>query len=82
MDGPTTILLVLAPFPIVLLGLGLVVAPARVTSALNEWYVLPPAVRAEQRIRLTLVRAIGAGLVVMAVGLELRAISLLLALSS
>jgi hypothetical protein len=82
MDGPTTILLVLAALPIFGLGLGLLIAPARTTTALNEWYVLPPVVRGHQHIRLALVRAGGVGLMVMAVGFEIRAIALVISLSS
>ena len=82
MDGPTTILLVLAALPIFALGVGLLVAPARTTAALNEWYVIPPSIRADQRIRLALVRAAGVGLMVLAVGLEIRAVALVISLST
>jgi hypothetical protein len=82
MDGPTTILLVLAALPIFALGVGLLVAPARTTAALNDWYVIPPSVRVDQRIRLALVRAAGVGLMVLAVGLEIRAVALVISLTT
>jgi len=55
---------------------------ARTTAALNEWYVLPPVVRTDQRLLLTLVRASGIGLMVLAFGLEIRAIALVINLST
>jgi hypothetical protein len=82
MDGPTTILLVLAAFPIFGLGIALLVAPARTTAALNEWYILPPAVGTDHHFLLTLVRASGIALMVFAVGLEIRALGLVVSLAS
>jgi hypothetical protein len=81
-DGPTTILLVLAAFPIFGLGFALVVAPARTTAALNEWYVVPPVVRSNQKVLLTLVRIGGLGLMVLAIGFGIRAIELAVNLST
>jgi len=40
-DGPTTLLLVLAAFPIFGLGAGLLVSRTRMTAAFNECYVRP-----------------------------------------
>jgi hypothetical protein len=75
-DGPTTILLVLAAVPIFVLGIALAAAPARVTAALRDWYVIIPSVARGHHFRLALVRAGGVGLMVLAIGLELRALSL------
>ena len=76
MDGPTTILLVLAALPIFALGVGLMVAPARTTAALNEWYIVVPSVARGKWFRLALVRATGVALMVLAIGLEIRALAL------
>lgn len=76
MDGPTTILLVLAALPIFALGAALMVAPARTTTALNEWYIVVPSVARGRWLRLAVVRASGAVLTVLAVGLEIRALTL------
>jgi len=48
----------------VVLGTALIVDPARCTRALNEWYVIFPAVAATSRIGLLVCRAAGAGLIV------------------
>jgi len=47
---------------IVVLGGALVVAPARVTRALHDWYIVPPRVEAAQRLRLAICRAVGLAL--------------------
>jgi hypothetical protein len=75
-DGPTTILLVLAAVPIFALGTALVAAPGRVTAALREWYVIIPSVARGHHVRLALVRVSGVGLMVLAVGLEIHALDL------
>jgi len=48
---------------IVALGGSMVVSPLRTTRALHEWYIVPPAVLAKQRVRVALCRLIGVVLI-------------------
>jgi hypothetical protein len=48
----------------VALGAALLMDPARCTRALNEWYVIVPAVATTNRIGLLVCRTAGAGLIV------------------
>jgi len=50
-------------------GAALLVAPARCTRAVNEWYVVIPAVAATNPVGLLVCRAAGVGLVIGAVAL-------------
>ena len=52
----------IAAAAIVALGVALLVAPVRATRALNEWYLVPPAIQPGQRIGLAVCRLIGLGL--------------------
>ena len=45
------------------LGLALVAAPVRATHVLHDWYIVPPAVRREQRVRVIACRIVGVALV-------------------
>jgi len=53
------------------LGVALVVSPVRSTQVLHDWYIVPPAVRPEQRVRVMACRIAGAGLFVGAGALAL-----------
>jgi hypothetical protein len=82
MDGPTTILVVLAAFPIFGLGAALLFAPVPTMAALNQWYLVPPAVRSSQRVRVAVVRVCGAAVMFLAVWLEVQAVTMVVALFS
>jgi uncharacterized membrane protein YedE/YeeE len=53
----------LAATAIVALGCALFIAPVRTTRALNEWYLVPPRLRPEQKVAVTAGRLVGLGLV-------------------
>jgi hypothetical protein len=53
------------------LGVALLVVPVRATHALHEWYIVPPAVRPEQKVRVATCRIVGAGLVIGACALAI-----------
>jgi hypothetical protein len=52
-----------AAFGIIGVGVALLAAPIRVTRALNDWFAIVPAVAAQQRFRVAVVRLCGASLV-------------------
>jgi hypothetical protein len=67
----------IAALGMVALGAALLMDPARCTRALNEWYVIVPAVGATNRIGLLVCRAAGAGLIGGGVALALSAVHLI-----
>jgi hypothetical protein len=46
------------------LGVALAVFPVRSTRALHEWYLVPPEVRAHQKLGLVACRLVGIGLLI------------------
>ena len=52
----------IAAAAMVALGVALLVRPVRSTQVLHEWYIVPPVVRSEQRVRVVACRLVGAGL--------------------
>ena len=45
------------------LGVALCVMPVRATHALHDWYIVPPAVRPEQKLGVIVCRIVGGALV-------------------
>ncbi|MGO9873096.1 MAG: hypothetical protein ACLPVY_04780 [Acidimicrobiia bacterium] len=64
MDPSTYVFAYIAALAIVGLGGALAVSPVRSTRALHEWYIVPPAVRPGQRVRLLVCRAVGVALLI------------------
>ena len=46
------------------LGFALLVVPVRSMRALHEWYIVPPEIHPDQKLRIVVCRLVGTGLVV------------------
>lgn len=46
------------------LGFALLLVPVRSMRALHEWYIVPPEIHPEQKLRIAVCRVVGAGFVV------------------
>jgi hypothetical protein len=53
------------------LGLALLIIPVRSTRVLHDWYIVPPALRPEQRLRVAACRLVGAALVLGGIALAI-----------
>jgi hypothetical protein len=64
MDAGMYVFAYVAAAAMAALGFGLLFVPVRSMRALHEWYIVPPEIYPDQKLRIAACRAVGTGLVV------------------
>ena len=64
MDPGMSVFAYIAALAMAALGFALLFVPVRSTRALHEWYIVPPEIRSDQKLRIAICRVVGTCLVV------------------
>jgi hypothetical protein len=64
MDPGMSVFAYVAAIAMAALGFALLVVPVRSMHALHEWYIVPPEIHPDQKLRIAVCRLVGTSLVV------------------